>query len=245
MNLSIIGSSSKGNCYLLHNDSEALVIEAGVKFSLVKQALNFDISKIVGVLVSHSHADHAGYLNEYLRAGMEVFTTKDALQIFSNGCFNSFSPVKSGTAHRAGNFRFQAFNVVHDVECFGFLIDHPETGKFCFITDTHYSPFTFKGLNNIIIEANYSEAIINSNLNSGSINYAYYERVLRSHMSLETTLAFLKANDLTQVNNIVLTHLSDGNSDARAFKALVEQETGIPTTIADCGVSIEFNKTSF
>ncbi|HDY88547.1 MAG TPA: MBL fold metallo-hydrolase [bacterium] len=55
VNLQILGSSSKGNCYILSNDTEALIIEVGVKFSKIKEAVNFNISKIVGVLLSHAH----------------------------------------------------------------------------------------------------------------------------------------------------------------------------------------------
>jgi len=55
MLLDVLGSSSKGNCYLLHNDKECLVLETGVPFMEVKKVLNFNISKVVGVCVSHAH----------------------------------------------------------------------------------------------------------------------------------------------------------------------------------------------
>jgi len=55
MFLKCLGSSSLGNCYLIHNDSECLIIEAGISFKSVKEYLGHDISKIVGVCVSHEH----------------------------------------------------------------------------------------------------------------------------------------------------------------------------------------------
>jgi len=55
MKLHILGSSSKGNCYVLQNKKEALIIEAGINLAEVKKVLNFDISKIGGCVVSHSH----------------------------------------------------------------------------------------------------------------------------------------------------------------------------------------------
>jgi phosphoribosyl 1,2-cyclic phosphodiesterase len=55
MELKVLGSSSVGNCYLLVGQESTLIIEAGVRFHLVKKALNFDLTKVVGVLVSHSH----------------------------------------------------------------------------------------------------------------------------------------------------------------------------------------------
>jgi phosphoribosyl 1,2-cyclic phosphodiesterase len=55
MELSVIGSSSKGNGYVLHNENEGLIIEAGVSFQNVKRAIDFNISKIRGVIISHEH----------------------------------------------------------------------------------------------------------------------------------------------------------------------------------------------
>jgi len=55
MKLEVLGSSSLGNCYILSDDNEALLIECGVSFNEVKKALNFNVKKIVGCVVSHSH----------------------------------------------------------------------------------------------------------------------------------------------------------------------------------------------
>lgn len=55
MQLVVLGSSSKGNCYLLQNENDCLIIEAGVRFKEVKEVLDFNISKIRGVLISHEH----------------------------------------------------------------------------------------------------------------------------------------------------------------------------------------------
>jgi metal-dependent hydrolase (beta-lactamase superfamily II) len=53
--LKVINSSSKGNSYILESDNEALLIEAGCRFADVKKMLNFNISKIKGLVVSHEH----------------------------------------------------------------------------------------------------------------------------------------------------------------------------------------------
>ena len=59
MQLQVIGSGSQGNSYLLSNDTDVLLIELGVQFKRIKKALDYDLSKINGALVSHSHGDHA------------------------------------------------------------------------------------------------------------------------------------------------------------------------------------------
>lgn len=240
MKLSIVGSSSKGNGYVLHNDTEALIIEAGVKYKSVKQAIDWNVSKIAACIVSHSHSDHAGHMDEYLKEGVKVYAPASKEQSSHNYHFK-YTQLEFGVQFHAGSFHILPFSLVHDVPCAGYLIKHPEAGKLVFITDTHYCPYKFTGVNHFIIEANYSEAILRHRLDVGLIDFAYYERVIRSHMSLETAIAMLSDNDLTHTHTITLIHLSDGNSDARLFKRTVEKTFGIPVTIADAGMVIELH----
>ena len=55
MKLNCLGSSSVGNCYILEDDNDCLIIEAGVKIKDVKKAVNFNIAKVRGVVISHEH----------------------------------------------------------------------------------------------------------------------------------------------------------------------------------------------
>ena len=55
MKLTIVGTGSKGNCYILSNGKESLVIEAGVSYGKVLRGLNYNVKDVVGVVVSHSH----------------------------------------------------------------------------------------------------------------------------------------------------------------------------------------------
>ena len=56
VHLKILGSSSLGNSYILtDNTGQSLLIEAGISLQDVKKSLNFNISNVVGVVVSHSH----------------------------------------------------------------------------------------------------------------------------------------------------------------------------------------------
>ena len=61
-------------------------------------------------------------------------------------------------------------------------------------------------------------------------------------MEINTTLNFLKANDLSKITNIVLTHLSDSNSNEAEFKTSVENLTGKLVYVAKKGMVINFNK---
>lgn len=50
-----IGSGSSGNCYVLESGKEILILESGISFAEVKEAIDYQTSKIVGVLSSHEH----------------------------------------------------------------------------------------------------------------------------------------------------------------------------------------------
>lgn len=243
MRLIVIGSSSAGNGYILRGENESLILEAGCRLSEVKKALDYDIASISGLLVTHQHQDHAGFLNEYTHAGIQAYSSLETFQL-RRQTYNC-NIVAPGKSFHVGGFLVLPFAVVHDVINYGYLIHHQECGKVCFITDSMYSPAVFKGLNQIILEANYSETIIQDRLYKGSLNPAQYNRIRESHMSFENAMMFLGANDLRAVNNIVLIHLSDGNSNALKFQEEIQKMTGKSVHIADKNTIIELSKTPF
>lgn len=245
MQLTVLGSSSAGNCYILQNDTEALIIELGIDFRKVKKALNFDLAKVQGVLVSHNHGDHAKYTSQALSSHQTVYMSKgcqEALKIQS-GLIKQIKHMQKVTL---GNFTVIAFDVNHDApEPLGFIINHPETGRICFITDSMFVDYTFPGINNFIVEANYCEDIIAQNVASGKLHQSRFIRTKHSHMSIQTCHQFIAANNLSEVNNILLVHLSPQNSDAEAFKTKIEALTAKTVTVAKPGLVMDFNKTPF
>jgi phosphoribosyl 1,2-cyclic phosphodiesterase len=244
MRLKVIATGSKGNCYLLYNENESLIIECGVKVSELKKALNFDLSNVVGALVTHSHGDHAKYVNEFISSGISVYLsskTKEEVSIKSHRLKN----IEANKLLKVGGFKVLPFELNHDVACLGFVINHFETGNILFLTDTYYSAYKFKNLNQIIIEANYSEEILEKKYNNGTTLPFLRDRILESHLSLENCQDIFRVNDLTSVNNIVLIHLSDSNSNEVVFKDRVEKQTGKAVTVAKNGTDINFNKTPF
>ena len=245
MELIVLGSSSKGNGYLLDpgtgEANSALVIEAGVKLIELKKTIDFDLNRIAGVLVSHRHSDHGGRALEYAKAGLKIITAQEDCS--HHNMVPIIGTEDSKEVFKLGKWTIKPFKLVHDVPNYGFLIHHPETGAFPFVTDTHYVPFRFEGMYNIMIEANYSEEIIRSRVASGKVHQFLADRIVFSHTSLETCMDFLKKNDLSKVNNIVLLHLSDGNSSAEGFRDKVQRLTGKMVHIADAGFRINFSKT--
>ena len=46
------------NCYILSNDKTCLVVDPGDDYLKIKEAIGD--KKVLGVLITHSHADHIG-----------------------------------------------------------------------------------------------------------------------------------------------------------------------------------------
>jgi len=244
MNLKVIGTGSSGNAYLLYNKDEILLLECGVSFKKIKEALNFDFKKVVGCLLSHEHGDHNKAIKDILSVGINLYSSKGTLEA-SNviGRHNSIT-IQSKKCYQIGNFKVIPFDIRHDVkEPLGFLINHPECGTTLFLTDSFYSPYKFNGLNNLIIEANFCEDIIDQKLKANK--KFLRDRVLKSHLSIQKCIDLLNVNDLSEVNNIVLIHLSDSNSNEVEFQQKVASATGKNTIVANNGLDIPFNKTPF
>jgi phosphoribosyl 1,2-cyclic phosphodiesterase len=246
MQLQILGSNSKGNCYLIQAEDEVLIIEAGVKLAEVKQALNFDLSKIVALLVSHAHNDHAGYIRDYMAAGILTLALEEVFQSKKLGVLASFrKTITAGHGYKVGNYKVYAFEVSHDVPCLGFLIDHPESGKILFLTDTMTCEFAFPGLHHVMIECNYADDILDAKIASGKVPISMRPRLLATHMELESTKHILMNQDILQIRNIILIHLSDGNSNEKRFVNEVKELTGKNVFAANKGMIINLSKTPF
>jgi ribonuclease BN (tRNA processing enzyme) len=242
--LNCLGSSSSGNCYILSTETEAIILEAGVKFSEVQKALNFNLSKVKAVIISHLHGDHSKYICNFVAAGIPVLSDESVFKHYGIDRSNCII-AKNQHDYKFGDFLVKPFSVEHDVPNFGFLLNHPEMGKTVFMTDTGEIDYSFKNLSNIIVEANFSEEIIYNNVMKGIIHPVHEERVRKSHLSIEKCVEWLSYMDLSRVNNIVLIHLSSQNSDADLFKKIVSEKFCKNTHIAGKGLDVEFGKTPF
>lgn len=241
MKLTVLGSSSSGNCYILDNGNEALIIEAGIRFLEVKKALDFQIRKVVGCLITHQHNDHAKYIKNMVDTGFYVLALPEVLTAKEV----SGSRVKSlelGKGYKFGNFKVAPFAACHDVPCVGYLIDHPASGRILFLTDSCMCEYIFPGLNHVLIECNYSDKKLIESINSGITLPIQRTRLLTSHMELETCKGILMANDLSNVSNVVLLHLSKDNGDEPRFITEIQKATGKLVYVAKPGLTIQLDK---
>lgn len=221
-----LATGSTGNCYWITDGRTPLLLECGISFENIQRALNFKTSDIAGVLVTHEHKDHCKAVSEVAERGLDIYMspgTRKAIGIEHH----RIKAVENKKQFKLGTWTILPFDTEHDTaEPFGFLLANQEGDKLLFLTDTYYCKYKFKGITHLMVECNYSLKILDENVMSGRIHEGLKTRVMQSHFSLENLLVFLKANDLSQVQEIHLLHLSDTNSNEELFKKTVQQATG-------------------
>ncbi len=226
-----IASGSSGNCHIIKTDNISGLIDIGIPWKRIQEAMGFTASSLDFVLVTHRHLDHSGYIKEAIKAGVDVYAIKDVWN--SNGISSHrVHIITSMKQFQIKNLTILPFSVPHDVENVGFLIADDRGNKMLYLTDCFYSPFRFKNLTLIAVECNYSLDILKRNVEAGLVPKELKNRLLKSHFSLENVKKFLLANDLSKVEAIFLLHLSNNNSDSERFKREVMELTGKPTYIA-------------
>jgi phosphoribosyl 1,2-cyclic phosphodiesterase len=226
MDIKILGSSSKGNCYLLDDGSTKIMLECGVRFKDIQRGFDFALSDIEGCLITHEHGDHIKSLPDVLKAGVNCYMspgTADATGV----THHRIKRVKMKDPFHIGTWKVLPFDVEHDVaEPTGYLLASKYGHKVLFLTDTYYCRYRFNGITHLLLECNYSLPILDANIEMGITPRGMRKRLLKSHFSLENVIEFLKVNDLSKIEEIYLLHLSDSNSDADLFKEEVARATG-------------------
>jgi phosphoribosyl 1,2-cyclic phosphodiesterase len=221
-----LASSSKGNCYYVTDTKTPLLLECGIRYRDIQKALNFQMSDIAGCLLSHEHNDHCKAYKEVMKSGIDIYASAGTFEAM-RATGHRLKPVQSKKQFKLGAWTILPFDVQHDVSSpLGFLLVNQLGEKLLFATDTYYIKYLFNGLTHIMIECNYSMDILNENIANGSVPAVMKKRLMKSHFSLENVKEFLRANDLSKVQEIWLLHLSDSNSDEERFKREIMELSG-------------------
>lgn len=223
-----LATGSKGNAYVITDGVTKLLIECGITFKAIQKALNYNTKDIKACLISHEHQDHCKGLKGVLTASIDCYMsagTKEGIGIGSD--HHRIKTIENKKIFTIGTWTILPFDVQHDVnEPFGFLLQNQEGDKLLFATDTYYIKYKFQGLTHLMIECNYCQSVLDGNVEKGKIHPFMKKRVMKSHFSLENVLEFMKANDLSKVQEIHLLHLSDNNADEQLIRNEVAKATG-------------------
>lgn len=241
MNLKVLGSSSSGNCYILDNGKEALLIEAGLSIKEISKALKFDFERVVGCLVSHRHGDHTRSLGN-LDGLVDIYCNED---VAISKKLKHYTEIKPFSILDIGGFEVISFEVIHDVPCLGFFIKHEDMGKLAFITDSAYADYTFKGVNHLLVECNYTNCELAESIKNGTTPEFQRNRLIQTHMELGETINVIHSNKTDDLVNVVLLHLSARNSDEEFMVEQIKLNLGLNAIVAKPGLELSLTKTLY
>lgn len=226
-------SSSKGNCYLISDGETHLLIECGISIDKIRKftKMNFD-----ACLITHEHKDHALSLTKILQNCKNVFATKGTFDVFQNDIAifqNYVKIIEKNKLYNIKTFQMIPFETEHDAaEPVGFYLKSKKTNEtILFATDTYYVKNRFDKINYLMIECNYAYDIVKKNIDNNLLPKPMAKRLLKSHFELENVKKFILEQDLKEIKEIYLLHLSNGNSDANRFKKEIQMLIGCPVWI--------------
>lgn len=216
-------SGSSGNCYLIKNDSSAILIDAGISGKKIFQALkdtDTPHEKVRGLLVTHEHIDHvkslpivtkklpgiATYANDATWANIDRPVAEKQQRIF-----------RTGQDFYIDDFRIRSFAVPHDAaEPVGFSL-YCGDKQISIVTDVgHITDEIFDEIIDadfLLLEANHEKEI----LLMGRYPYSLKHRILSdnghlSNVSAGECLCRL-AEARRKKRQVLLGHLSHENND--------------------------------
>lgn len=215
MEITVIATGSSGNCYRISDGVTAILIECGIKYADIIRGLSYKITEIGTVLVSHHHKDHALCAVEMAKCGFDmIMPPETAFNLCLNDTPNVYTPAP-GKQCLVGTLVVVPFELTHynsdgtECPCYGYLIGSKNTGeKLLFATDTAYIKNQFKGVTHMLLEVNYMESMIDEE-NIQEVE----KRRIKSHMSLETAVEFLKSTDTTHLEELYAIHASKTRCD--------------------------------
>lgn len=223
MQIKILATGSKGNCYYISDGVTGLLIECGIRYTDIMRGLNYSVGNIGAVLVSHAHKDHSLCAAEMAEMGFDLVMPKETAEALEIDDCPNVIPAEQSKQYNVGTFVIVPFPLVHcntdgsECPCFGYLIASSATReKLLFATDTAYIKNRFKRLTHVMIEVNYI-----SNTLNGDVIPEVEKRRLKSHMSLETAVQFLESTDRSALKAIYAIHGSETRSDRdEVYRAL-------------------------
>jgi len=228
-----INSGSNGNCYYIGNNSEAVLIDAGISCKEIEKRmarLCLSISKIKAVFISHEHSDHIkGLAVLSKKYNIPVYITNSTLKssrLILNEK-NVFSFAHQDTI-KIGGLKIVAFSKFHDaIDPFSFTVecDNVRVGVFTDIGAVcDRLVREFGKCNAAFLEANYDTEMLQNG------NYPYYlKRRISSgkgHLSNSEALALFQNHKPEYMSHLLLSHLSKDNNDPLLVENLFKSAAG-------------------
>ena len=205
--------------------------------------MGLDFQNIMGVLVTHDHADHiraVGTLGE--RVKLPIYTTAEIHEGIDRNygvrekLRTSRRFFEKGVEWELFGMKINTFSIEHDsTDCLGYCIDF-KGQRFVLMTDcgsvNEEMESYIRTANHLVIEANHDEHML---LNGPYPTYLK-ERILspRGHQSNAVCAELIEQNWHPGLKNIFLCHLSQENNDPEvAYEAVYDALTNAGAVVGE------------
>ena len=193
------------------------------------------IGRLLFAATDERHIDHVKSLDYFINLGIPCYGNKDVCSIHK-GCIELPKVLK------VDGFKVQNFELVHSVPNNAFIIDTDDGIRILYCTDTKRIPKKVKGVHYAAIECNNDQDTIIDNAMCDVFTKSRPE----NHHSLCECARYLKAIDKSNLQCIVLWHMSMSNIDERKAIDTIKREVGFDNVVvADRGMEIEIQKSEF
>lgn len=219
MRVCSLASSSKGNCTIVYNEHQILLIDMGITLKELEEKLDklsLSCNDIVGAIVSHEHSDHVKGLGSlYKKYDVPVFCHVNSLKgVSKKSGLTESALIRFSTPFEIGDFKIDFFEVSHDVFCVGYNV-YENANKISIVTDLGYTTRDIVerlyDSRLVILEANHDEKMVASSTKYPAILKA---RILGKKGHLSNISSAKVVVDLAQhnVRQILFGHLSEENN---------------------------------
>src|SRR5512140_205338 len=240
LHIRVLGSSSAGNCTVVWDGTQALLIDCGFspRYTFRNlRAIGLGPTNLTGVLITHTHGDHInesvlGYLVEWRipictakSVADELLKRSPAVKLAAQeGLLKTFHD----DALEVGRFDVGCFEVPHDSPggCYGYAIAHTEGGAKRTVTIATDVGFTGENLRGrfvdadvIVFESNHDPDMLE---NSGRPDWLKQRIRKIGHLSNQQCAGFLTDvfhHSSRRPSAVVLAHISQTcNTNALALE---------------------------
>ena len=230
LQVSVLASSSNGNCTLVATERTRLLVDAGLSRKETFErcaAAGIDPMSIDAILITHEHTDHVNGLPAIARKlDVPVYISLLTAPAIT---WNEYAPklelFQAGSSFTIGDIDVTRFTIPHDaVDPVGFSF-RAEGIKVSIATDLGYLPesirFHLRGSDVLLLESNHDLEM----LKVGPYPWSVKQRVMgrMGHLSNEVACRFIREHLDTTTSTIILGHLSEHNNHPAIVRQCAEQ----------------------
>lgn len=227
--LTVLGSGSKGNAAALEVEGCILLLDAGFssrELARRSEQAGVDLSRLVGIALTHEHGDHARGAVRLARAHrVPILTSPGTWTALRAPSAVRHLPLRPGGRTECGPFTVAGCALLHDAAEPLALTVSTESGlrvglAYDFGRPTQALRYHFRELDALVLEANYDEIMLRTSGYPASVQ----DRIAGSggHLSNRATAQLIEELFHPGLATVVLAHLSQRCNTPEAAREAIE-----------------------